>query len=155
MRNEDRGKPPKKFENWDQKGVIYYELLKPGETVNTNRYQQQMIDLNRALQEKWPDYRRRQHKVIFLHDNAPSHTAKRVKETIETFSWEILANAEANAVRIDKDRITSHRLSLSLSPSLQTDVATYIAKIHNSDGRVGEEKIDWLGIKRIYRSFRR
>ena len=86
MRNEDRGKPPKKFEDWDQKGVIYYELLKPGETVNTNRYQQQMIDLNRALQEKRPDYRRRQHKVIFLHDNAPSHTAKWVKETIETFS---------------------------------------------------------------------
>ena len=23
---------------WDQKGVIYYELLKPGETVNTERY---------------------------------------------------------------------------------------------------------------------
>ena len=71
VRNEDRGKPPKKFEDWDQKGVIYYKLLKPGVTVNTNRYQQQMIDLNRALQEKRPDYRRRQHKVIFLHDNAP------------------------------------------------------------------------------------
>ena len=52
-----------------------------------------MIDLNRALQEKRPDYRRKQHKVIFLHDNAPSHTAKRVKETIETLSWEILAHA--------------------------------------------------------------
>ena len=37
VRNEDRGKPPKKFEDWDQKDVIYYELLKPGETVNTNR----------------------------------------------------------------------------------------------------------------------
>ena len=60
---------------------------------NRNRYQQQTIDLNRVLQEKRPDYRRRQHKVIFLHDNAPSHTAKRVKETIETFSWEILAHA--------------------------------------------------------------
>ena len=93
VRNEDRGKPPKKSEDWDQKVVIYYELLKPGETVNTNRYQQQMIDLNRALHKKPPDYRRRQHKVIFLHDNAPSHTAKRVKETIETFSWEILAHA--------------------------------------------------------------
>ena len=93
MRNEDRGKPPKKFEDWDQKGVIYYELLKPGETVNTNRYQQQMIDLNQAPQEKQPYYRRRQHKVIFLHDNAPSHTAKRVKKTIETFSWEILVHA--------------------------------------------------------------
>ena len=90
VRNEDRGKPPKKLEDWDQKGVIYYELLKPGETVNTNRYQQRMIGLNRALQEKRPDYRRRQHKDIFLHDNGPSRTAKRVKETIETFSWEIL-----------------------------------------------------------------
>ena len=84
VRNEDRGKPPKKFEDWDQKGVIYYELLKPGETVNTNLYQQQMVDLNRALQEKRQDYRRRQHKVIFLHDNAPSHTAKRANETIGT-----------------------------------------------------------------------
>ena len=93
VRNEDRGKPPKKCVWWDQKGVIYHELLKPGETVNTNRYQQQMVDLNRALQEKQPDYRRRQHKVMFLHDNALSHTAKRVKETIETFSWEILAHA--------------------------------------------------------------
>ena len=52
-----------------------------------------MIDLNRALQEKRPDYRRRQHKVIFLHNNAPLETVKRVKEAIETFSWEILAHA--------------------------------------------------------------
>ena len=72
VRNEDCEKPPKKIEDWDQKGVICYQVLKPGKTVNTNRYQQQMIDLNRALQEKRPDYRKRQHKVIFLHDNAPS-----------------------------------------------------------------------------------
>ena len=31
----------------DQKGVIYYELLKPGETVNTECYPQ-MINLNQA-----------------------------------------------------------------------------------------------------------
>lgn len=34
---------------WDQKSIIYYDLLKPGETANTYRYQQQLIDLNRAL----------------------------------------------------------------------------------------------------------
>jgi len=38
-----------------QKGVIYYELLKPGETVNTERYRQQMINLNQALCEKRPE----------------------------------------------------------------------------------------------------
>jgi len=35
---------------WDQKSVIYYELLKPGEIVN--RYYQQLIKLHRALREK-------------------------------------------------------------------------------------------------------
>lgn len=78
---------------WDQKGVIYYELLRPGETVNTARYQQQLIDLNRALQRKRPEYQKRQHKVIFLHDNAPSHTARPVRDTLEALNWEVLAHA--------------------------------------------------------------
>jgi len=73
--------------------VIYYELLKPGETVNTQRYRQQMIDFHQALREKRPEYDQRQHKVIVLHDNAPSHTAKQIKETIPTFCWEILLHA--------------------------------------------------------------
>ena len=30
-------------------GVIYYELLKPVETVNAERYRQQMMDLNQVL----------------------------------------------------------------------------------------------------------
>lgn len=78
---------------WDQEGVIYYELLKPGETVNTDRYRQQLIDLNRALLKKRPQYQKRQHKVILLHDNAPAHTAKPVRETLEALSWEVLAHA--------------------------------------------------------------
>ena len=53
----------------------------------------QMIDLNQALREKRPEYQKRQHKVILLHDNAPSHIAKPVKETIEAFSWKILPHA--------------------------------------------------------------
>jgi len=31
--------------------------------------------------------------VILLHDNAPLHIAKLVKETIEVFGWEILSHA--------------------------------------------------------------
>ena len=65
---------------------VYYELLKPGETVNTKRYQQQLIDLFK----KRPEYQKRQHKAIFLHDNAPSYMAKPVRDTLEALSWEIL-----------------------------------------------------------------
>jgi len=54
--------------------VIYYEFLKPGETVNTERYRQQMINLNQILCEKRPEYQKKQHKVILLPDNAPSHS---------------------------------------------------------------------------------
>lgn len=75
---------------WDQKGVVYHELLKPGETVNTNRYRQQMINLNNALIEKRPEWARRHGKVILLHDNAPAHKAKPVQETIKALGWELL-----------------------------------------------------------------
>ena len=34
-----------------------------------------------------------QHKVIFLQDNAPSHTAKPVRDTLEALSWEVLPHA--------------------------------------------------------------
>ena len=75
---------------WDQKGVVYHELLKPGETVNTDRYRQQMINLNHALIEKRPEVARRHGKVILLHDNAPAHKAKPVQDTIKTLGWEQL-----------------------------------------------------------------
>jgi len=77
---------------WDDKGIIYYELLKPGETVNIDRYKQQLINLNRVLLEKRPEYQRRQHKVIFLHD-ASAHTAKPVKKLLSAMSWEVLSHA--------------------------------------------------------------
>lgn len=75
---------------WDQKGVVYHELLKPGETVNGERYRQQMINLNHALIEKRPEWARRHGKVILLHDNAPAHTTRVVKDTLSALNWEVL-----------------------------------------------------------------
>ena len=75
---------------WWMEGVIYYELLKPGETVNAHRYHQQLIKLHRALREKRPHYRKRHDKLIFLHDNAPSHTSTMVQNYLETLNWEVL-----------------------------------------------------------------
>jgi len=77
---------------WDQDSVVYHELLKPGETVNTDRYRQQMINLNHALIGKRPEWARRHGKVILQHDNEPSHTARSVKDTLKTLNWEILSH---------------------------------------------------------------
>lgn len=75
---------------WDQRGVIYYELLKPNETITGERYRTQLMRLTRALKEKRPEYGDRHDKIIFLHDNARPHVAKPVKTYIETTKWEVL-----------------------------------------------------------------
>jgi len=61
---------------WDWKGVLYYELLHPGETIMADRYQQQLINLNDALEEKRPFTGQGRRKVILLHDNVRSYVAK-------------------------------------------------------------------------------
>jgi len=56
---------------WDQKGLVYYELLKSGDPITGDRYRLQLIRLSRALREKRPEYEQRHDKVI--HDNARPH----------------------------------------------------------------------------------
>ena len=39
---------------WDQLGVVYYELLKPSETITGDRYRTRLMCFSRALKEKRP-----------------------------------------------------------------------------------------------------
>ncbi|GFX42817.1 mariner Mos1 transposase [Trichonephila clavipes] len=83
-----------KFQNGDfDEGPIYYEPLKPGETINTDPYKQELLNLNDAILEKREQYKKRQHKVIFLHDNATNHRAKSTKDIVKALDWESLAHA--------------------------------------------------------------
>ena len=75
---------------WDQLGVIYYELLKPSETVTGDLYRRQLMRLSRALKEKQPQYSTRHDKVILQHDNARPHVEGPVKRYLETLKWEVL-----------------------------------------------------------------
>jgi len=49
---------------------VYYELLKLSETITGDLYRKQLMRLNRALKDKWPQYNERYDKVILQHDNA-------------------------------------------------------------------------------------
>ena len=79
-------------------GLVYYELLKPVETINTKRYQQQLTDLNRPLLERISKRSRTERgntKLSFfmtmLH-HIPIHT-KLVRNTSEAFSRKVLRHA--------------------------------------------------------------
>ncbi|GFT45893.1 mariner Mos1 transposase [Trichonephila clavipes] len=75
---------------WGQLGAVYYELLKPAETITGDRYRTQLMRLSRALKDKRPQYNERHDEVILQHDNARPHVAKVVKTYLETLKWEVL-----------------------------------------------------------------
>ena len=74
----------------DQKGVLHYELLKPGETINGQRNRTQLIGLKRTIAEKRPEYATRHEAIIFHHDNDRPHVAISVKNYLENSGWEVL-----------------------------------------------------------------
>lgn len=77
---------------WDQLGVVYYELLKQGQTVTGELYKQQLQRLSRALRVVRPQYRLRHDNVILQHDNARPHTSQVVKEYLNELNWEVLSH---------------------------------------------------------------
>ena len=74
---------------WYWKGVLYYELLQPGETITANRYKQQLTDV---LEEKRPFTGQGSRKVLLLHDNVANHMLRKPLKLF-TFGWELLAYA--------------------------------------------------------------
>ena len=75
---------------WDQKCVLYCELLKPGETFNGERYRTQLNRLKRPIAEKRLEYVTRHEAIIFHHDNARPHVAIPVKKYLENSGCEVL-----------------------------------------------------------------
>uniref|UniRef100_A0A8R1HKZ3 Transposase n=1 Tax=Caenorhabditis japonica TaxID=281687 RepID=A0A8R1HKZ3_CAEJA len=68
---------------WDAKGMLYYELLPQGRTVNAITYSNQLASLALAFREKRP----RRSAVHLLHDNARPHVAKATREKLQELNW--------------------------------------------------------------------
>ena len=58
---------------WDSRGVLLFETLQPGETINAARYCQTLDKLREAIRRKRPG--QLTNGVILQHDNATPHTA--------------------------------------------------------------------------------
>ena len=65
---------------------MYDEYLPKDETMNKERYCNQLDKLRQAIQTLRPT----KTEVHLLHDNARPHIAKLVKEKLETFGWNII-----------------------------------------------------------------
>ncbi|GFV25331.1 histone-lysine N-methyltransferase SETMAR [Trichonephila clavipes] len=74
---------------WGIRGIVHFEVLKAGETVNADLYCEQLGRLNQLLIEKYPAIINRKG-VILQHDNARPHCARKTLEKINGLGWEVL-----------------------------------------------------------------
>lgn len=121
---------------WDQKGVVFYELLNTNETVTADRYQRQLDDLDRALKEKRPAIANKRYKVLFHDDNARPHRAKDTKKKVEELGWERMDHPPYSPDIAPSD--------YHLFRSMQIDLAD--VRFRNAD-EVREWIDDWLAKK--------
>ena len=71
---------------WDNCGVLLVDYLPKGETINSERYQETLKKLARAIRTKRPNM----HNVILHHDNARPHTARATIDAIAAKGWTVL-----------------------------------------------------------------
>ncbi|GFT53422.1 histone-lysine N-methyltransferase SETMAR [Trichonephila clavipes] len=76
---------------WGIRGIVHFEVHKPGETVNADLYCEQIDRLNQSLIEKYPEIINRKG-VILQHDNVRPHCARKTLEKINGLGWEVLSH---------------------------------------------------------------
>ncbi len=70
---------------WCTGGLVHYELLPEGKTVNADLYRRQLTTVMEKLRQL-----SRRTTSRFLHNNAAPHTAKVTKETLEALGFWVL-----------------------------------------------------------------
>ena len=73
---------------WDWKGIVHYELLEPGQTINSTLYCQQLMRLKQAIKKKRPELTNRKG-VVFRH-NARPHISLVTRQKLRELGWEVL-----------------------------------------------------------------
>ena len=73
---------------WDWKGVVYYEILEPGQTVNSVLYCQQLTRLQEAIQKKCSELVNRKG-VVFHHDKARPHTSLMTRQKLTELGFRL------------------------------------------------------------------
>lgn len=74
---------------WDCKGIIRYELLLSGKTIDSSVYCSQLTKLDEEIREKRSELANRKG-VVFHHDNARLHTSLTTRKKLLCLGWDIL-----------------------------------------------------------------
>lgn len=74
---------------WSARGVVHFSFLKRGETINSDKYCQEIDIMYEKLRIQQPALVNRRG-VLLLHDNARPHTAKQIFKKLAELKCEVL-----------------------------------------------------------------
>ncbi|GFT73976.1 histone-lysine N-methyltransferase SETMAR [Trichonephila clavipes] len=74
------------------RGIVHFEVLKPGETVDADLYCAQLDRLNQSLIEKYPAIINRKG-IILQHNNARQHCARKTMVKNNGLGWEVFPHS--------------------------------------------------------------
>ena len=74
---------------WDWQGILYYELLPYGQTLNSVLYCEQLDRLKLAIEQKRSALVNRGG-IVFHQDNARPHTSLMTRQKFRELGWEVL-----------------------------------------------------------------
>ncbi|GFV13562.1 mariner Mos1 transposase [Trichonephila clavipes] len=77
---------------WDWKGIIYYEFLLYGQTLNSDLYCQQLDRLKLEIDQKRPELANRRY-VVLHQDNARTYTSVVTRQKLWELGWEALMHS--------------------------------------------------------------
>ena len=74
---------------WNFEGIVYFELVPDGRTINTELYSAQLERMHSVMRQKYPSLVNRK-RVILQQDNAKPHTSVGTQEKINELELELL-----------------------------------------------------------------
>ena len=74
---------------WDWKGIIHYELLQPGQTIDSTLYCEQLMRLKQEIVKKRPEPINRKG-IVFHQYSARPHTILMTQQKLRYLFWEVL-----------------------------------------------------------------
>ncbi|GFS00937.1 histone-lysine N-methyltransferase SETMAR [Elysia marginata] len=83
---------------WDSEGIVHIEILKQGNTVNSERY----ISSLRKLSVRLKRVRPTKHAILY-HDNARPHTSRKTEEALHKMNFVVLLHLSCSPDFVPSD----------------------------------------------------
>jgi len=74
---------------------MYFELFRRNQTINSDVHCQQLMKLDEAIKEKWPELANCKG-IVFHHDNAKPHTSLVTCGKLLELDWEVILHFPYN-----------------------------------------------------------